>query len=79
MLINDITDRYHQCILCLKTIFTILKRQIFKPRYSSSFMRYHKNLILMLRLISDKHTDYPTTTLITNYEYEQKLQDDKRK
>ena len=44
-------------------------------------MKYHKSLVIhLLKLILvQSNTDYPSATAITNYEYEQEVQDAKRK
>ena len=66
MLVNDITDRYHDW-----------------PMSEAQFQQYEisqESGDTDIKInIGESNTDYPTATLITNYEHEQKLQDDRRK
>ena len=63
MLVNDITDRYHDWPMS-------------EAQYEISQESGNTDIKIN---IGTSNTDYPTATLITNYEHEQKLQDDRRK
>ena len=80
MLVNDITDRYHDWPMSEGQF-----QQYMKDKYSDADAVHHYEISQEsgdtdIKInIGTSNTDYPTATLITNYEYEQKLQDDRRK
>ena len=80
MLVNDITDRYHDWPMS-EAQFS----QYIKDKYSNPDAVHHYEISQEsgdtdIKInIGTSNTDYPTATAITNYEHEQKLQDDRRK
>tara|TARA_A100001011_G_scaffold178394_1_gene187138 strand:- start:416 stop:946 length:531 start_codon:yes stop_codon:yes gene_type:complete len=80
MLVNDITDRYHEWPMS-EAQFS----QYMKDKYSDADAVHHYEISQEsgdtdIKInIGTSNTDYPTATAITNYEHEQKLQDDRRK
>ena len=80
MLVNDITDRYHDWPMSEAQF-----QQYMKDKYSDADAVHHYEISQEsgdtdIKInIGTSNTDYPTATLITNYEHEQKLQDDRRK
>jgi len=80
MLVNDITDRYHDWPMSEAQF-----QQYMKDKYSDVDAVHHYEISQEsgdtdIKInIGTSNTDYPTATLITNYEHEQKLQDDRRK
>ncbi len=80
LLLNDITDRYHQwpqnTNQCLAYI---------NEKYSKVDATHHYEIAQVagdttIKIdIGTDNTDYPTASVITNYEYEEELQDEKRK
>ena len=79
MMINDITDRYHDWPMSEGQF-----QQYMKDKYSDADAVHHYEISQEsgdtdIKInIGTSNTDYPTATLITNYEHEQKLQDDRR-
>ncbi len=80
LLVNDITDRYHEWPMS-----EIQFSQYLKDKYSNPDAVHHYEISQEsgdtdIKInIGTSNADYPTATVITNYEYEQKLQDDRRK
>jgi len=80
MLINDITDRFHDWPLTEAQFL-----QFINDKYDDVNAIHHYEISQQSGNTKKKinigtdNTDYPAATAITNYEYEQKLQDDKRK
>ena len=80
MLVNDITDRYHDWPMSEGQF-----QQYMKDKYSNPDAIHHYEISQEsgdtdIKInIGTSNTDYPTATAITNYEHEQKLQDDRRK
>ena len=80
MLINDITDRYHQWPMSEAQFSQYLKDKYSNPDAVHHYEIPQESGDTDVKInIGTSNADYPTATLITNYEYEQKLQDDKRK
>ena len=80
LMINDITDRYHQWPLSTPQFL-----QFVKDKYSNVDAVHHYEInqtsgdtTLKIDIGSD-NTDYPSATAITNFEYEETEQDKKRK
>ena len=80
MLMNDITDRYHDWPMSEAQFL-----QFVNDKYSNPDGTHHYEISQSSGDTSKKinigtdNTDYPTATLITNFEHEQKEQDKKRK
>ena len=80
MLVNDITDRYHDWPMSEGQF-----QQYMKDKYSDADAVHHYEISQEsgdtdIKInIGTSNADYPTATAITNYEHEQKLQDDRRK
>ena len=80
MLLNDITDRYHDWPMT-EAQFS----QFVQDKYDNVDGTHHSEISQSSGYTSIKidvgtsNTNYPSATLITNYEYEQSQQDSKRK
>lgn len=80
MLVNNITDRYHDWPMTEAQFL-----QFIKDKYTDVNGVHHYEITQTSGDTSIKidvgtdNTDYPSATLITNYEYEQEQQDAKRK
>ena len=80
MLVNDITDRYHDWPMTEAQFL-----QFIKDKYDNVDALHHYEISQTSGNTKKKidigtdNTDYPSATLITNYEYEQEQQDAKRK
>ena len=80
MLINDITDRYHQWPMSEAQFSQYLKDKYSNPDAVHHYEISQESGDTDIKInIGTSNADYPTATLITNYEYEQKLQDNRRK
>ena len=80
MLINDITDRYHEWPMSEAQFSQYLKDKYSNPDAVHHYEIPQESGDTDVKInIGTSNADYPTATLITNYEYEQKLQDDRRK
>ena len=80
MLINDITDRFHDWPLSEAQFL-----QFIKDKYDNVNAIHHYEISQQSGDTKKKinigtdNTDYPAATAITNYEHEQEVQDNKRK
>jgi len=80
MLINDITDRFHDWPLTEAQFL-----QFINDKYDDVNAIHHYEISQQSGNTKKKinigtdNTDYPTATAITNYEHEQEVQDNKRK
>ena len=80
MLINDITDRFHDWPLSEAQFL-----QFINDKYDNVNAIHHYEISQQSGDTKKKinigtdHTDYPAATAITNYEHEQEVQDNKRK
>ena len=80
MLVNNITDRYHDWPMTEAQFL-----QYVKDKYSNVDGTHHYEITQTSGDTSVKinvgtdNTNYPSATLVTNYEYEQEQQDAKRK
>ena len=80
LMVNDITDRYHQWPMNQNQFLAYID-----DKYSNISGIHHYEInqtsgdtTVKINIGTD-NTDYPTATLITNYEYEQERQDTLRK
>jgi len=80
LLLNDITDRYHQWPQNQNQFLAYIN-----DKYSDVDATHHYEISQVsgdttIKIdIGTDNTDYPTASVITNYEYEEDLQDKKRK
>ena len=80
MLLNDITDRYHDWPMT-EAQFS----QFVQDKYDNVDGTHHYEISqssgdTSIKIdVGTSNTNYPSATLITNYEYEQSQQDSKRK
>ena len=80
LLVNDITDRFHDWPLTEAQFL-----QFIKDKYTNVDAIHHYEIsqesgdTAVKINIGTSNTDYPSATAITNYEYEQEVQDAKRK
>jgi len=80
MLVNNITDRYHDWPMTEAQFI-----QFVKDKYANIDGTHHYEITqtsgdTSIKIdVGTNNTDYPSATLITNYEYEQEQQDVKRK
>ena len=79
LLVNNITDRYHQWPQNQNQFLAYLK-----DKYSNVDATHHYEISqtsgdTTIKIdIGTDNTDYPTASIVTNYEYEEDLQDKKR-
>ena len=80
LMVNDITDRYHQWPLNAPQFLAFIN-----DKYSNVDAVHHYEIAqtsgdTALKIdIGTDNTDYPSATAITNFEYEESQQDEKRK
>ena len=80
LLINDITDRYHEWPMSEAQFSQYLKDKYSNPDATHHYEISQESGNTDIKInIGTSNADYPTATVITNYEHEQKLQDDRRK
>ena len=80
MLVNDITDRYHQWPMSEAQFSQYLKDKYSNPDAVHHYEISQESGDTDIKINNGtSNADYQTATLITNYEHEQKLQDDRRK
>ena len=80
LMVNNITDVYHDWPMSESQFL-----QFINDKYSNPDATHHYEISQSSGVTTKKidigtdNTDYPTATAITNYEYEQEVQDNKRK
>ncbi len=80
LLVNDITDRYHQWPMTNNQFLTYMNN-----KYTDQTATHHYEISQVsgdttIKIdIGTDNTDHPAATAYTNYEYEEALQDDLRK
>ena len=80
LLVNNITDRYHQWPQNQNQFLAYIN-----DKYSNVDATHHYEISQVsgdttIKIdIGTDNTDYPTASIVTNYEYEEDLQDKKRK
>ena len=80
LLVNDITDRFHDWPMTEAQFL-----QFIKDKYTNVDAIHHyeisqESVDTSIKIsVGTDNTDYPSATAITNYEYEQEVQDAKRK
>ena len=80
MLVNDITDRYHDWPMSEAQFSQYLKDKYSNPDAVHHYEISQESGDTDIKInIGTSNADYPTATAITNYEHEQEVQDNKRK
>ena len=80
LLVNNVTDRYHQWPKNTNQFIAYIN-----DKYSNVDATHHYEISQVsgdttIKIdIGTDNTDYPTASIVTNYEYEEDLQDKKRK
>ena len=80
LLTNDITDRYHQWPMSSSQFLAFINN-----KYSNVDATHHYEIsqtsgdTTIAIDVGTVNTDYPTATAVTNFEYEEKVQDEIRK
>ena len=80
MLVNDITDRYHDWPMTEAQFFQFIQDKYDNVDGTDHYEISQSSGDTSIKInIGTDNTNYPSATLITNYEYEQSQQDNKRK
>ena len=80
MLINNITDRFHDWPLSEEHFLNFVNEKYSNPDSIHHYEIEQESGDTSIKInIGTSNADYPTATAITNYEYEQEEQDNKRK
>jgi len=80
MLVNNITDRFHDWPMTEAQFLNFINDKYSNPDAVHHYEIEQESGDTSIKInISTDNTDYPTATLITNYEHEQEVQDNKRK
>ena len=80
MLMNDITDRYHDWPLTTPQFLSYLKEKYSNPNATHHYEITQTSGDTTVKInVGTVNTDYPSATAITNFEYEDAEQDKKRK
>ena len=80
MLMNDITDRYHDWPLTTPQFLSFLKEKYSNPDATHHYEISQTSGDTTVKVnVGTVNTDYPSATAITNFEYEEAEQDKKRK
>ena len=80
MLINDITDRFHDWPLTEAQFLQFINEKYSNPNAIHHYEIEQESGDTSIKIdIGTSNSDYPLATAITNYEYEQEEQDNKRK
>ena len=80
MLMNDITDRYHDWPLTTPQFLSYLKEKYSNPNATHHYEITHTSGDTTVKInVGTVNTDYPSATAVTNFEYEEAEQDKKRK
>ena len=80
LLVNDITDRYHQWPQNTNQFIAYIndKYSNVDATHNYEISQVSGDTTIKIDIGTD-NTDYPTASIVTNYEYEEDLQDKKRK
>ena len=80
MLMNDITDRYHDWPMTTPQFLSFLKEKYSNPDATHHYEITQTSGDTTVKVnIGTVKTDYPSATAVTNFEYEEAEQDKKRK
>ena len=79
MLMNDITDRYHDWPLTTPQFLSYLKEKYTDPNATHHYEISQSSGNTTLKInVGTVNTDYPSATAVTNFEYEEAEQNKKR-
>ena len=80
MLMNDITDRYHQWPMTTPQFLSYLEEKYSNPNATHHYEITQTSGDTTVKVnVGTVNTDYPSATAVTNFEYEEAEQDKKRK
>jgi len=80
MLMNDITDRYHDWPMTTPQFLSFLKEKYSNPNSTHHYEISQTSGDTTVKVnVGTVNTDYPSATAVTNFEYEEAEQDKKRK
>ena len=80
MIVNNIVDRYHGWPMFGNQFLDYVNEKYSNPSATHHYEIAQSSGKTTVKIdIGTDNTDYPTATIITNYEYEQSQQDSKRK
>ena len=80
MIVNNITDRYHEWPMSGNQFLDYVNEKYSNPSATHHYEIAQSSGKTTVKIdIGTANTDYPTATIITNYEYEEKEQDRRRK
>ena len=80
MLLNDITDRYHDWPMTEGQFSQFVQDEYYNVDGTHHYEISQSSGDTSIKIdVGTSNTNYPSATLITNYEYEQSQQDSKRK
>jgi len=79
MLMNDITDRYHQWPMTTPQFLSYLEEKYSNPNATHHYEITQTSGDTTVKInVGTVNTDYPSATAVTNFEYEEAEQDTKR-
>ena len=79
-MVNNIVDRYHEWPMAGNQFLDCVNEQYSNPSATHHYEIAQSSGKTTVKIdIGTDNTDYPTATIITNYEYEEKEQDRRRK
>ena len=79
MLMNDITDRYHQWPMTTPQFLSYLDEKYSNPNATHHYEITQTSGDTTVKInVGTVNTDYPSATAVTNFEYEEAEQDTKR-
>ena len=80
LIVNNIVDRYHEWPMAGNQFLDYVNEKYSNPSATHHYEIAQSSGKTTVKIdIGTDNTDYPTATIITNYEYEEKEQDRRRK
>ena len=80
LMVNNIVDRYHEWPMAGNQFLDYVNEKYSNPSATHHYEFAQSSGKTTVKIdIGTDNTDYPTATIITNYEYEEKEQDRRRK
>ena len=80
LIVNNIVDRYHEWPMAGNQFLDYVNEKYSNPSATHHYEIAQSSGDTSVKInIGTDNTDYPTATIITNYEYEEKEQDRRRK
>ena len=80
LMVNNIVDRYHEWPMAGNQFLDYVNEKYSNPSATHHYEIAQSSGKTTVKIdIGTDNTDYPTATIITNYEYEEKEQDRRRK